>query len=285
MSRQPQLKISIQGYQGSFHHIVSQQVFGAEITLLERSTFAEVFADAESGSADFSVAAIENSIAGSIYETYDLLLKSELQIVGERYLQIHQNLIGLPGAELRGITTVYSHPMAIRQCQDVLEKHPHIKIVTTDDTAGSVRQIMKIGDTTQAAISSSLSAEVYGAEILQKNIETDHQNFTRFVIVSKKDIFPALGSSVAMKTSLALHLKHQPGALARVIQIFADHNLNLTKIESRPIIGQAWEYSFYLDFTHPNNPDEIKKILNQLGNHTSFLKILGTYPEGETLYE
>lgn len=272
-------RISIQGYRGSFHDIVTREKFANDSEVIERGAFYEVFEDVKSGRADFGVIAIENSIGGSILENFDLLLKNDLKIVGEMYLRIVHNLIVLPGVKIDDVKEVYSHPTALMQCLDFLYKHPEMRRIDSSDTAGSVRMIKEKGLRNAAAIASSLAAEIHQMEILAGGIETDKNNYTRFLIISREAKYPRK----ADKTSLVMQAKNRPGSLYRGLKCFADEGLNLSKIESRPIIGKTWNYYFYLDFEAAWNAPETKRALKELKKVTSMVKILGSYERGSII--
>lgn len=265
------MKISIQGYKGSFHHIVAKYFFGENIDLNERNTFKEVFLDVVNNDVDFGIIAIENSIAGSIYENYDYFLKYNIFIIREIYLRIQQNLITLPETSIDDIKEIHSHIMAIRQCEDFLNKYPTWKIVETPDTALSVKYIHDTRSKYIGAIASSLSAELYGMKILQPSIETNKNNYTRFFVISNKDIFDI----DADKSSIVCELEHKPGSLANLLNIFKEKNINLTKIESRPIVGDIWKYYFYIDLE-----SNIIDILDELNQYCKMLKLIGVYKKG-----
>ena len=272
-------RISIQGYRGSFHDIVARGKFTDDSEVVERSTFYAVFEDVKSGLVDFGVIAIENSIGGSILGNFDLLLKYDLKILGEVYLRIVHNLIVLPGVKIEDVKEVYTHPMAIMQCLDFLYKHLEMKRIENNDTAGSVRMIKEKGLRNAAAIASSLAAEIYQMEILARGIETDKKNYTRFLIISRE----AQYSKKANKTSLVMQTEHRPGSLYRCLKCFADEGLNLSKIESRPIIGKTWNYYFYLDFEAAWNAPETKRALKELKKEASMVKLLGSYERGNII--
>lgn len=270
------MKVSIQGYRGSFHDIVAREKFGDSADILERSDFRSVFEDVRGGAADFGIVAIENSIVGSFLENYDLLLEYNLEIVGELYLRIILNLIVLPGVKLNSIENVYSHPRAIQQCVSFLNKHPKIKRVETDDTAGSVKMIKEMGLRNGAAIAGGLAAETYEMEILEKGIETDKKNYTRFLVISKESV----NSGKANKTSMVIRTDNRPGSLCECLKAFSGEGINLSKIESRPIIGKVWQYYFYLDFEGGREEPGTKKALKELNRLASMVKILGSYERG-----
>ncbi len=270
-------KVSIQGYRGSFHDIVARERFTDAPQIIEKGDFGGVFEDVKSGSADFGVVAIENSIAGSFLETYDLLLKYDLEIVGEMYLRIVLNLIALPGVTLQDVAQVYTHPRAMQQCLSFLEKHPEIIRIETDDTAGSVKMIKEMGLRNAAAIAGGLAAEIYDMEILDRGIETDKKNYTRFLIISREPRF----AEKASKASLVIRTNNRPGSLSECLKCFADEGVNLSKIESRPIIGKVWQYYFYLDFEAGRDAPGTRQALKELNKVASMVKILGSYEKGE----
>lgn len=268
--------ISIQGVRGSFHEEVAAKIF-SNPTLLERDTFDEVFSDCSSKKCDYSITAIENSIAGSLIYNYDRLFKYDLHIVGETYLRISHNLIAEPSTSLFNVHEIWSHPMAIEQCRAFLATHP-AKVVEMEDTAGSVKKIMEEGTVGVAAIASARSAEIYGATILVPAIETDPNNYTRFLVLSR-DPNKRPTKNENTKTSLVVRIEDKPGSLYELLGIIHDAKINLSKIESRPRVGVLWNYDFYLDM----NVDATSKIGNelllQLSNSATFLKVLGSYSD------
>lgn len=270
--------LSIQGYLGSFHHIIAQKLFGKDIRVLERDDFSDVFEDTAKGKAAYGIVAIENALTGSILENYDLLLKNKLFIAGEGYLRIAQQLIVWPGTGLPDIRSVHSHPVALRQCRKFLDRHPGWKIVTESDTAGSVKMIRDKKMKNAAAIAGSVAAEIYDMRILAKNIETNKKNYTRFLILSKE----AKPRGTADKTSLVFSVRNKPGSLVNVLQIFSDHKINLSKIESRPIIGKVWEYVFYADVEAGLEEKKMKDALGQVKRHVAWIRVLGSYEKGKT---
>lgn len=258
--------------------MVAHQYFGSDIALLERDTFPEVFNDTLHGEADYGIIAIENSIAGSILENYDRLLQNEVYIIGESYLRIAHQLMTLPGTSLEDINEVWSHPMAIKQCYDFLHQHDW-KVLEKDDTAGSAKEIKEHNLIHTAAIASTLAAELYGLDIIAKDIESHEQNYTRFLILSNNPNY----STNANKTSIVFETNHTPGSLAAVTNLFAEQQINLTKVESRPIVGDVWKYYFYLDFEAGIQEDKTQKVIEQLQEHVNWMKILGSYEHGELM--
>jgi prephenate dehydratase len=278
------MQISIQGFHGSFHHIVAAQFF-PEADLLTRASFAEVFVDVSGGQAQWGIVAIENSIAGAILENFDRIKSNNLHIVGEQYLRIEHNLIAMPGAKLENLSEVWSHPMALKQCQQFLQQNPHLKAVEVADTAGAVQDIMQQGLRHVAGIASHTAAQIYGAEILAEGIETDKQNFTRFLILHKsaQEQLPqnAITNFKNFKYSLYVETDHRPGALRRVLEVLDVFNLNMTMLVSRPIIGEPWHYGFYIDFV--THRDDLDGFWDALKRNTITYKVLGSYKAANIL--
>jgi len=217
---------------------------------------------------------VENSIEGTIGQTYDLLFSTNLKIKGETILRINHCLIALPGTKIKSIKNVYSHPQALGQCRQFLEKLK-CNLIPTYDTAGSVKMLKEQGLRDSGAIASERAAKIYGMKILAKGIETNKNNFTRFFIISIKDS-KYTGND---KTSLMFSTKHVPGALFKCLEGFAKNKINLTKIESRPIIGKPWEYNFFLDFEGHRSEKKVKEAIKLLRKNSNFVKILGSYPK------
>ena len=236
-------RVAFQGERGAFSEEAAVKLLGEEIDLVPRPTFEGLYSAIDDGLADFILAPIENSLAGSVYRSYDLLIASGLQIRAEVVIPIVHNLIGVPGATFEQIKQVSSHPVALAQCERFFSSHPDIKRVTVDDTAGSVRDVMREGDPTKAGIASLRAAPVYGATILREHLEDHPENYTRFLLLAPSTDVP----ENADKLSLVMNLAHKPGSLCKALDAFARRNLNLMKIESRPIPGTPWSYCFYLD--------------------------------------
>lgn len=271
-------RISILGQTGSFHDIVAREKFpDGEIN--ERGQFYEIFEDVKYGRSDFGIIAIENSIGGSILENFDYLLKYDLKIVGEVYLRIIHHLIALPNVKMDDIKEVYSHPSALAQCVDFLRAHPAMKKIEAGNTAGSVQMIREKGLVNAGAIASRRAAELNRMAILAEGIESNKKNYTRFLIISRDAAY----AEKANKTSLVMQAKHEPGSLFRCLKCFANEGLNLSKIESRPIIGQTWNYYFYLDFEAPWDTPESRRALDCLKSKTQMMKVLGSYRRGEVI--
>ena len=275
--RQSRPRIAFQGERGAFSEEAAVKLLGEDIELVPRPTFEELYSAIDDGLSDYILAPIENSLAGSVYRSYDLLIASGLQIRAEVVIPIAHNLIGVPGAAFEKITTVSSHPVALAQCEKFFAAHPAIKRVTVDDTAGSVRDVMREGDPAKAGIASRRAASVYGASILREHLEDHPENYTRFLLLAPSvEVSPD-----ANKLSLVMHLAHKPGSLCKVLDAFARRNLNLMKIESRPIPGAPWSYSFYLDLQASTADAATREALEEVGMFTDSLKILGCYPQGK----
>ncbi|GGA91539.1 prephenate dehydratase [Puia dinghuensis] len=274
-------RVSIQGYEGSFHQVAAQQFFGKDVEVITCATFREVVKVASNRKeSDGGVMAIENSIAGSILPNYNLLQKSNLRVVGEIYLQIKQNLLVNPGVGLDDIREVHSHPMALLQCIDYLEKHPHWKLVETEDTALSAKHLQQHRSRHTAAIASKLAAELFGLEVLAPGIQTMKNNYTRFLILQRED--NAMVVADPNKASVNFHTDHSRGSLARVLTKIAEGGINLSKLQSFPIPGSEWEYSFHADMEF-DSLGQFHEVIEAIKPITAELKIYGTYKKGITI--
>ena len=266
--------VAIQGEAGSFSHAAALEIHGQVIRLVPCATFVELFRAVESGTATSGVVPIENTLAGSVHENYDLLSAHALHVVGETELRIRHCLIASPRTRLPDVRRVASHPVALAQCRRFFTTHPDLVAVPAYDTAGSVRDLMAGRADAEAAIASKLAAELYGAAVLEEGLEDHAENYTRFLVVAREPAAQVPAES--NKTSLMLSLGNTPGSLYRALGVFAAHGLNLTKIESRPLPGQPWEYLFYLDVVDAGQG--IGEALEELRGFTSSIRILGTYP-------
>ncbi len=276
----PQLttaRVAFQGERGAFSEAAAIQLLGEKITTVPRATFDSAFNAIREGAADAMLAPVENTLAGSVVRVYDLLLESDLTMVAETILQIEHQLIGCPGATLSGLRSVSSHPVALAQCEKFFLAHPNLKRVPTEDTAGSVREVITRGDKSFAGIASRRAASIYGGVILAENIHDNPENFTRFVLLVPSAQAAQLTSPSANKMSLALRLAHKPGALLAALEPFSRHGVNLQKIESRPIHGRPFEYQFYLD-VETHSPTALNAALAEVRSSTTFLRVLGLYP-------
>lgn len=271
------MKIAIQGIHGCFHQIAANKYFNKKVEVLCCDSFPLLVKEVElNRNCDLGIMAIENSIAGSILQNYKLLQQSDLKIVGEVYLPIIQNLIAFPGTKIQDIEEIHSHPMAIYQCYDYLNSLKNVKLIETDDTAASVKRIKENDWQNKAAISSDLSASIYGMEVIASSIETNKQNYTRFLILSKTGVENVKDTN---KASVYFSLNNSVGGLAKVLDIIAKNNINLTKLQSFPIVGSSWQYYFHSDLEYDAYRNFNNAIL-QLSNHTSQVKILGNYKKG-----
>ncbi|MGH9700956.1 MAG: prephenate dehydratase [Candidatus Acidiferrales bacterium] len=267
-------RVAFQGERGAFSEEAALRLLGPDIVVVPCPTFEALFAAIDEGRADVLLAPIENSLAGSVHRSFDLLLESKLEITGEVIHPIAHYLIGVPGAALDTIASVESHPVALAQCEQFFRAHPHIKRMATEDTAGSVRAIMQAGEARRAAIAGRRAAEIYGAAILREHIEDHRENYTRFLLLAPAPRPDAL----ANKLSLVMELSHQPGSLHRALGIFSRRGINLTKIESRPIPGRPWQYRFYLDLQASLAAPDTQAALEELKECTEVIRVLGCYP-------
>ncbi|HXU83965.1 MAG TPA: prephenate dehydratase [Polyangia bacterium] len=280
------IKAAFQGERGAFSEEAARRILGREVQVMPRHSFDEMFQAVVSGAADCALAPIENTLAGSVIRNYDLLLENDLTIVGEVVLRVVHNLIAPPGVAMADVRRVYSHPVALAQCERFFGAHPQFEVVPAYDTAGSVKMIMESGKRDEAAIAGASAAEAYGAQILLAGIESNAQNFTRFFLLVRPDraseLAPLTGGP-ERKTSIVFRIGNRPGALYRSLAAFAQHGIDLTKIESRPIEGRPWEYSFYLDFIGDRTSPPVQQGLAHLAAHAENLRILGSYPRAEAL--
>lgn len=277
-------RIAIQGGYGAFHEIAALGYFeNEEIEIVPRNTFKDLFKALKGGKVDFGITAIENSIAGSIMPNYNLLLESNLQIVGEVYLRIKQNLVALPGQTIKDIKEVFSHPMAILQCQRFFDDHPNIRLIDTEDTALSAKAIADNQMKNAAAISSASAARKYELEIIAEGIETHKKNYTRFLILQGKNGDHQDVTSIN-KASLTFALAHKIGGLSKVLSILSFYDINLAKVQSMPIIGKDWEYQFFID-VEIESYRHYYQAIEAIRPFTSGLQIMGEYLKGKYIME
>ncbi|MFZ4621094.1 MAG: prephenate dehydratase [Bacteroidota bacterium] len=274
-----QLKISFQGEYGAFSEQAALAYFGKSSIPVPRENFRDVFEDVKRRKSDFGIVPVENSLFGSVHQNFDLLQEYPLQIIGEVKLRIRMNLMGLKTAQLKDIRDVYSHPQALGQSDRFLRTLKKAKLHQFYDTAGAAKMVSEEQNRTYAAIASEQAAVHYGLKLLKKGIETDHRNFTRFVVLSKKGTRPKQHA----KTSLIFATKHAPGSLVNCLSLFADRNINLLKIESRPFVGKPWEYLFFVDVESDQQDGDFTAAFKQLKKMTSYLKVLGSYDIGKVV--
>jgi prephenate dehydratase len=274
------MKVAFQGELGAFSQQAIRQLLGPRAEPAPYQRFDEVFAALRGKKVSAAVLPIENTLHGSVHENYDLLLRYDFEITAETNVRIVHNLIAPPGVKFERLRKVYSHPVALNQCLDFFRRHKRVERVTFYDTAGSVKMIMKERPADAAAIASELAAKIYGGKILLREIEDDRQNFTRFFLLEPRGSKPRTLRGAAKnpwKTSLVFSTKNIPGALFRALSALALRDLNLVKIESRPLRGKPWEYLFYLDLLGRSSDAAVQKALGHLEELADFLRVLGTY--------
>ncbi|MFZ6026912.1 MAG: prephenate dehydratase [Chloroflexota bacterium] len=266
------MNVAFQGEPGAYSEAAALAYFGPKVATLPCHAFNDVFEAVQGEKAECGLIPIENSLAGSIHQNYDLLLQNQLYIVGEYFLRVQHCLIALPGVQMRDIRTVISHPQGLAQCDRYLRSlgvQPEIGY----DTAGSVRILKERGDRTLAAIASRRAAEVYEMNILQEGVEDNPANYTRFLVIDRKPVFPGDDA----KTSIVFSTKNIPGALFKALSVFALRDIDLLKIESRPLVGKPWEYMFYIDCEGSTTERRVTRALEHLGEYATTLRVLGSY--------
>ncbi len=265
-------KISFQGERGAYSEDAAISFFGDSIETVPFSTFAEVIEATESGKTDYSVLPVENSLEGSVGESYDLLLSTSLNVVGEIYYRVRHCLIGFD--KIQNIDTVYSHPQALGQCRKFIQKYK-FKMVPAYDTAGSVKIIKELNKKNISCIASKRASEIYGVPTIIEGIEDNTNNYTRFLVLSKTK------ASQGDKTSIIFSVKHEAGTLFNILKEFSERKINLTKIESRPNKSTPWEYNFYVDFDGSQDDSKIIDLLEKIRQNSLFLKVLGSYKKAK----
>lgn len=268
------LKIAIQGIKGSNHHQVAKDFFGDDIELLECMTFDAIIDHLLDGTADKGIMAIENSIAGSIIPNYNLVYHNKIHVIGEHYLSIHHNLMVFKGTTIEEVTEVHSHPMALLQCKEFFKDHPRIKLVESVDTAETAKRIKEGRLTNIAAIAPRMAADLYDLDIIAPEIQTIKNNATRFIILKKQN--KVLPKEEINKASLRFITDHKRGSLATVLNVMSDCNLNLTKIQSLPVIETPWKYAFFVDVTFEEY-DHFTKAKSLLEIMAEDFQVLGEY--------
>ena len=282
------IRVAFQGERGAFSEEAACRILGGAIDPRPKREFDDMFESVIRDEADCAVVPIENTLAGSVIKNYDLLVSYDLEIIGEVILRVAHNLIAPKGTRLESLRKVYSHPVALAQCEDYLRKlrlsRPHLEVLPHYDTAGAVKLVVENGRRDEAAIASKIAAETYGAQILAAGIESNPQNFTRFFVMARPDrrtSVPLRIRTKDLKTSIVFRTTNKPGALFHALEAFARGKIDLTKIESRPIVGRPWEYSFYLDFMGDRNTPAARKALASLTMVAESLRIFGSYPRAE----
>jgi prephenate dehydratase len=275
-----EMKVAFQGELGAFSQEAMRQLAGARAKPEPRQRFDQVFAALRSKEVDAAALPMENTLAGSVHENYDLLLKYDFEITAETNVRIVHHLIAPPGVKFASIRKVYSHPVALNQCQDFFARHKRIERVPYYDTAGSAKMVMAERPEGAAAIASEIAASLYGGHILKRGVEDDRQNFTRFFLLEPAGSKPRVGRGTGgrvWKTSLVFATHNRPGSLYRALSALALRDLNLVKIESRPRRGKPWEYMFYVDLLAHRDEPRVRNALGHLTELTDFLRVLGTY--------
>jgi prephenate dehydratase len=266
------VRIAFQGEAGAYSEQAIYAYFGS-VEGIPCESFDSVFESVKSGKCEAGLIPIENSLAGSIHQNYDLLLRHDLYIVGEYFLRVRHCLIAMPGMKKSEVKKVISHPQALAQCAEYL-RAMGVKVEPVYDTAGSVKILKESGARDTAAIASHRAAELYGMEILEEGIEDNQENYTRFLVIAIASVAPATEA----KTSIVFTLKNQPGALFKALSVFALRDIDLTKIESRPLAGKPWEYLFYVDFIGATSEETVRRALDHLREDAVMWRVLGSYP-------
>lgn len=270
--------VAFQGEPGAYSEAAALEHFGSNTPTLPCESFDAVFAAVEGGQAGSGLIAIENSLAGSIHRNYDLLLQHPLSITGEHYLRVRHCLIANPGVQAAAVRRVISHPQALAQCDGYLRQRG-LSAEVFYDTAGAVKHLKESGALDTAAIASHRAADVYGMQILAEGIEDNPANFTRFLVISREPgPLPSNGEAVLYKTTIVFSLANQPGSLFKALSVFALRDIDLTKIESRPLVGKPWEYLFYVDFAGSSASPSAMRALSHLEEYAASLRVLGSYP-------
>jgi prephenate dehydratase len=269
-------RAAFQGERGAFSHSAARKLLGDHIDVVPCASFRAVFEAIRLDEVTHAVIPIENTLHGSVHENYDNLLECDIPISGETSVRISHQLIAMPGIRFKDVRQVYSHPVALNQCREFFAANPQLEAVSFYDTAGSVKMLQEKHPENAAAIASDTAAEIYGGTILRRNIEDNRQNFTRFFLLTKQTN-PVKTATGTWKTSLVFTTANTPGALFRAMACFALRDINLTKLESRPLRGKPWEYLFYVDLIGSRDDKNVQNALANLGEMTDLLKILGSY--------
>jgi prephenate dehydratase len=271
-------RVAIQGIRASFHEEAAFKFFGEDIETIECNSFKQTFQKLEQQEADFVVMAIENSIAGSLLPNYSLLREYNFPVIGEVYLPIQLHLMALPGVKFEDIKTVTSHPIAIRQCNDFLDEFPHLNVVESSDTAACAKKIKEEQLTDTVAIANTLAAKLYGLEILERRIESNKKNYTRFLILTDKQTEVENFN----KASLCFQVTNDAGSLVKVLNILAELEINMSKVQSMPVLGRRNEYNFYVDIEW-NDTKNYEDAIRRIVKHTINFSIMGEYVKNDAV--
>jgi prephenate dehydratase len=269
------MRIAFQGEHGAYSEQAIREALPENYETVPCVSFDQVFTNVAEGDCERGFIPVENSVAGSIHRNYDLLMQHDLYVIGEHITSVSHCLIGLPGSEIEQIKKVVSHPQALAQCEKTLRGMQGVATKPVYDTAGSVKIVQQMGDPTVAAIASRLAAELYGMQILAEKIEDNPANFTRFQVIARQPVVVTENA----KTSIVFALINEPAALFRAMSVFALRGIDLTKIESRPLVGKPWEYLFYIDFSGSQAEGKVQKALSNLEEYATFFRVLGSYPK------
>ncbi|SOC78789.1 prephenate dehydratase [Salinimicrobium sediminis] len=271
-------KVAIQGIEGSFHHQVAREYFGKDVQVDECMSFGDVVRSLTRGESGRAVMAIENSIAGSILPNYALIDENNLKIIGEHYIPIQMNLMAVPGRKIEDIKKVYSHPMALLQCKEFFSNYPHIRLIEDADTASVAKRISENNSQHSAAVASKTAAELFGLEIIAADIHTIKSNTTRFLVLSAEEE-KGIKNLSSNKASIKFVMESKEGSLVSALNILRDFNLDMTKIQSVPVIEMPWKYAFFIDVVF-DDPKRFRRAMEILEVMTETLKILGIYQNG-----
>jgi prephenate dehydratase len=271
-ANEKEMQVAFQGERGAYSEAAALEYFGHSIEPIPCPSFDEVFEKVESGAVERGIVPVENSLGGSIHRNYDLFMRHQLHLIGEKIFRVRHCLIGFPGTQISDITLIMSHPQALAQCEHYITRLG-IQREVVYDTAGAVKLLKESGRRDHAAIASRRAAEVYEMQILEEGVEDDDANYTRFVVLAREPIVPQNPA----KTSIVFTLKNQPGALFKALSVFALRDLDLTKIESRPLAGTPWDYLFYLDFVGSATDESARRALDHLSEYATTLRVLGSY--------
>ncbi len=282
------IRVAFQGERGAFSEEAARRILGKTFEPCPKREFEQMFEAVIRDEADCAIVPMENTLAGSVIKNYDLLVDYDLEVIGEVVLRVAHNLIAAKGTRLASVRKIYSHPVALAQCEDFLRRLrgevPSLEVLPAYDTAGAVKMVVENGRRDEAAIASHIAATTYHAQILAAGIESNPQNFTRFFVMARPDrrkTIPLKNRAKALKTSIVFRTTNKPGALFHALEAFAKGKIDLTKIESRPIVGRPWEYSFYLDFLGDRNTPAARRALASLTYVAESLRIFGTYPRAD----
>ena len=272
--------VAIQGEPGCFSHVAARTVFGHDVDVVPCRDFDGLFAAVAEGRADRGAVPVENALAGAVVENLDLLLEHPLEVMHETYVRVELCLVVPPGNQVDSVRTAASHPVALRQCRTFFSEHPDIQPVAVYDTAGSIRDLMGSGAPYQAAIGPALAADLYGGNVVRRGIEDHHRNYTRFFVVARQGAEAEEPGPDRTKTSLAFTLSNRPGSLHHALGVFATRGVDLTRLESRPIVGHPWEYRFYVDI-RTGSAAKRDDALDALREEAVALRVFGTYAEAD----